>query len=148
MKKILITLLLILLGINNTFAYIDYRHDIKTDYYSSEIYMNKYINIKEAIDEKIEKIYLKAKNKIFEDRVDYIENFKENILNYLYNNHIKKDNLNYYKLVYYYNKLDYIKYKTNIDRKIVDITKKYNHNYNYTYNNYSLLRDNCTFFYN
>jgi len=142
MKKILLFIIIFITYISNTYAYIDYRHDIKTDYFSSEIFMNNHINEKYKIDKKVEIIHNKIKDYKFDDKIDYIESIKEKTLNYLFSNHIQKDNVIYYRLVYYYNKIDSLKYKTEKNYKTDNITKNYNST-NYYSNNY-----NCSFYYN
>jgi len=143
MKKILLFIIIFITYISNTYAYIDYRHDIKTDYFSSEIFMNNHINEKYKIDKKVEIINNKIKNYKFDDKIDYIESIKEKTLNYLFSNHIQKDNVIYYRLVYYYNKIDSLKYKTEKNYKTDNITKYFNLSNYYYSNSY-----NCSFYYN
>ena len=144
MKKILLFILLFLAYVSNSYAYIDYRHDIKTDYYSSEIFMNKNLDEKEKINKKTNLIFEKVKNLKFDDKIDYIESIKEKILSFLFSNHIQKDSVIYYRLVYFYNQLDSIKYKTDYNYQTTNYTSIYNNKY-YNFNNNKV---NCTFKYN
>ncbi len=126
MKKLILFIILFLINISNTFAYIDYRFSLKQDYYSSEIYMDNNLNIKNIINKKINKINNKIQYLTFEEKVNIIEKYKFKILSYLFKYHIKKDNLIYYRLAYLYDKLDYIKYNTPNKYKTFDYSENYN----------------------
>ncbi len=133
MKKIILLIIAFFSLYSISYWYIDYRHDLKTNYFASLKYINNHIYEKQKIDNKIKILKDKIKNLTFDEKASLIENLKEKILNYLYDYHISKDNVIYYRLTYFYNELDNLKQYTNLNYQTKNYSEIYNNKIYFDY---------------